>query len=245
MIGLLAAVTLLASGSASAYSLCNTANYPYAGQSVSVKILKTTTTVFGSTPITIAGTVSIVDGCNFSLNEFTFSGVPSVSVYGGIGNGAQAVKLVATTINAPSSPLTQTLTFITTSGSYVSYQDFSQFRFYDEVNNLLIGTADIPNAVISTSSTTTTAATSSGVSAATSATPSTGTGTGAGSGSGLVFGPGTSSGTGSGSGSGSGSSASASPKPPPAVNSSAMHIGLSATLTAPLAFIIVVASIFV
>ncbi|KAJ1336879.1 hypothetical protein BSLG_006640 [Batrachochytrium salamandrivorans] len=78
MIGLLAAVTLLASSGASAYSLCDTAKYPYAGQSVSATILKTTTTAFGSTPITITGTVSVVDGCNVFLRSLSMEALAMV-----------------------------------------------------------------------------------------------------------------------------------------------------------------------
>ena len=67
-------ITILAASSVSGYSLCNTANYPYAGKTISIPILKSSTSkgANGET-VTVSGTVNIVDGCKVTIaNSVSF-----------------------------------------------------------------------------------------------------------------------------------------------------------------------------
>ena len=140
-----------------------------------------------------------------------------------MGSDAAAVKLISDSIPSSKSPITQTYTFISTSGNWVGYNDFTQFRFFEESTGLIVGSASIPNAVVPAASSTASSVISSTAAAAspaatlptaaspTAASPTTGS----------------------------------NPAPAPAAaaaKSAGTQMGLSAALTAPLAFILVVAS---
>lgn len=66
--------SLLAASQTMAYSLCNPRNYPYAGQNVSIPIEATPTKVLSyngqNVPVSASGTITIVDGCSFTVSNF-------------------------------------------------------------------------------------------------------------------------------------------------------------------------------
>eukprot|EP00842_Homolaphlyctis_polyrhiza_P002454 jgi/Hompol1/3209/HPOL_001590-RA len=131
-----------------AYSQCNTANYPYAGRNVSFPITKVIGAGVAGQPVSVTGTITITNGCGFSVSGFSFTGAPSASWFGGVGGSALGVRL--TTDKFPAATIlpnqTYTYTFISTVGNWISYTDFTQFRLFDEDHQLLIAIGNIPNA---------------------------------------------------------------------------------------------------
>ncbi|KAI8927012.1 hypothetical protein BC831DRAFT_454187 [Entophlyctis helioformis] len=134
---------------ASAYSLCNAAVNPYANRTLSIPIVGARATGANNAPLTVSGTISVVDGCTFSINNLAFSGVPAIVIFGGVPPDTNGVRLAAEkfTAPAPGAPINRNVTFISTAGNWVSYTDFVQFRLFDEDNQLLVATADIPNPI--------------------------------------------------------------------------------------------------
>ncbi|KAJ3314709.1 hypothetical protein HDV04_005715 [Boothiomyces sp. JEL0838] len=151
--------------SVAAYSLCNPTNYPYAGLSVTnIPILSTVTqslTVGGkSVPVTVSGSISVVDGCNFATKDLAFSGPASIEFVGRLASdttGDGAVLLSTAQVSASSSPSSQTYTFVSTAGNWVSYNDFDIIELFDPVSKAVIGTATLPakNKPVTTTTTTT------------------------------------------------------------------------------------------
>ncbi|KAJ3355483.1 hypothetical protein HDU91_005672 [Kappamyces sp. JEL0680] len=160
----------------SAYSLCNPTNYPYKGQSlVSIPIKATATKVTpAGDAITVGGSISVIDGCSFSVSGLFFTGPQNATFFGAktaTSDGVDSIRLISNTINATATPFDANYTFITTAGNWASYVDFTQFRLYDPVLKVTIGTADLPSQG-TTSSTSSAAASSSSSSTATSSTTS-------------------------------------------------------------------------
>jgi hypothetical protein len=52
--------------------------------------------------------------------------------------------LVEATVTTSTSQITRDFTFIMNAGSATSYVDFNQFRLYDPITKVVIGTADLP-----------------------------------------------------------------------------------------------------
>ncbi|KAJ3314708.1 hypothetical protein HDV04_005714 [Boothiomyces sp. JEL0838] len=132
-----------------AYSLCNTQNYPYANQVVTDVPFYTpgtvTITVNNQTvPVTVSGSVSVVDGCHFATKDLSFTGPSFVKFVGRKAtdtSGASAVLLSTSVVTSPSS---QTYTFVSTAGNWVSYNDFDLIELFDPVSLAVIGIATLP-----------------------------------------------------------------------------------------------------
>ncbi|KAJ3270680.1 hypothetical protein HDV01_007504 [Terramyces sp. JEL0728] len=138
---------------ASAYSLCDPANYPYSGQSVAnvpfLNLFKAQNIVVNgqSVPVTVSGSVSIVDGCTFATNQLSFSGPASIEFVGRKASdwfGTSAVLLSTLQVDASSLPSSQSYKLISTPGNSVSYNDFDVIELYDPVSGVIIGSATLP-----------------------------------------------------------------------------------------------------
>ena len=130
-----------------AYGKCNPADFPYKGLNVSVPIDLTATrsvTFNGTTtPLTISGTVSIVDGCTIALSNFTFSGVPQAQLFGALSGQADGIRLIEEIFES-GKPYSGQYTLIQTAGNWVKL-NFNQFRFYHNDTKTWIGQADLTN----------------------------------------------------------------------------------------------------
>ncbi|KAJ3309833.1 hypothetical protein HDV04_005612 [Boothiomyces sp. JEL0838] len=131
------------------YSLCDKTNYPYAGQSISIKLVPTVVGVQINNQTVqtgVSGSVSIVDGCDIQLSsDFTLSSGLTCYWYGGQINGP---KDGSDGITLSTSPVTSgtagaIFPFVTSAGNFVSFKDFSQFRLFHKDSQTVIATADI------------------------------------------------------------------------------------------------------
>jgi hypothetical protein len=144
--------------SSAAYELCDKIKYPYAGRNVSVAITASATksiTVDGANvPVTIGGTITVVDGCTFQLSDFVLSGPKSVQWFGASSNtDPAAVRL--TNDDVPATTKGGVFTFITSAGNWVSYNDFTQINVYDAASKSVVGHAVFPPASRASTPTTT------------------------------------------------------------------------------------------
>jgi hypothetical protein len=119
------------------YSLCSESVNPYAGMNVSVSLVRGATlsvTINGTVvPVTVAGTITIVDGCNvrnanlqFKVTGLSFTGPATAMWYGGITGSTDAATLTDD-ILVPNANAT-TYTFRKTAGNWVSYYGFNEIR---------------------------------------------------------------------------------------------------------------------
>ncbi|KAI8915741.1 hypothetical protein EDD86DRAFT_243723 [Gorgonomyces haynaldii] len=127
-------------GSAVAYSLCDTNNYPFANNKTVVQWVRGPTSTLTVNTTTTA--VTVTGSVGFQLLNTSFTGPTSAFVYGGIKGSNVGIKLSRTSIRG--NLTTVTLGFVTDAGAWVSYSDFNQFRLYDEATQILIATADLP-----------------------------------------------------------------------------------------------------
>ena len=144
--------TLLSASSVAAYSFCVASNDIYANNSAAKNIplvRDASLAVIANgvqTPIVISsGTVSVVDGCSFRIDNLVFQGSANGAFYGGLpaNPSYNAVRLSETVIPSGKS-FSGVIPFITTPGSWVSYGDFVQFRLFDPLTNTLLATATLP-----------------------------------------------------------------------------------------------------
>ncbi|KAJ3268669.1 hypothetical protein HDV01_002399 [Terramyces sp. JEL0728] len=134
---------------AAGYSLCDKANYPYAGQSVTVTLVPTISEISlndQSIFTQVSGSITIVDGCNFKLSDdFTMNPLLSCIWAGGKINGPKSgsdgITLSKAAVTSASAG--KVFPFVSTSGNFVSYKDFTQFRLFSQASGVVIATADI------------------------------------------------------------------------------------------------------
>ena len=139
------------------YRKCNANIYPYQGRSVSVPLVPSATRSINVNNVTVAvqvkGTIRVLDGCTFEVSDLTLLGPKSSVWYGGNGTALDGVRLSEETISESQAGLNQTFTFIQTVGSWVAFEDFTQFRLFDVATLSLLATADLPSRSTNTSST--------------------------------------------------------------------------------------------
>ena len=58
------------------FSQCSNTSYPYSGKTVTMQLTKAANVGSGG-PISVSGTITINNGCQFTLSDFIFSGVTS------------------------------------------------------------------------------------------------------------------------------------------------------------------------
>ncbi|KAJ3270679.1 hypothetical protein HDV01_007503 [Terramyces sp. JEL0728] len=138
--------------SIAAYSQCDPANYPYAGQKVvdipfytpgpvSVNINNSTVEVF------VSGSMSIIDGCTFVTNNLSFNGPSYVKFVGKKSTdsfGTNAVLVTTSVATQASSPSSQTYKLVSSAGNWVSYNDFDMVELFDPASGAVIGIATLP-----------------------------------------------------------------------------------------------------
>ncbi|KAJ3091652.1 hypothetical protein HK102_013906 [Quaeritorhiza haematococci] len=169
----LAFLALLGVSGVSAAPCSNAANFPYAGQNVTIPI----TQVSFASPAgegrpnlttTVSGSIRIVDSCSFQLVNFNIANAPesaNIKWYGASSGNTSAVAfpLSQTVVSDRASNLTFQLAQ-TPQGTLldgISFSDFSQFRLFSEQAQWLIATADLPAPSRTTSATATASATPS------------------------------------------------------------------------------------
>ena len=135
-----------------AYSLCDAKNYPYSSAAGSLEYPLVMALDDKTSPVKATGKVQIVDGCTFAVKDFVYNGGPAVW-FGGNGSDTNGIRLSDTVVQPSATPSSATYQFRTAAGSAVSYNDFSQFRLFDEKSLTLVATADIGAAKTTNSST--------------------------------------------------------------------------------------------
>lgn len=151
------AIAALSMSSTTAYSLCDATNYPYSGAAAgSLEYPLVMALDDKTSPVKATGKIQIVDGCTFAVKDFVYNGGPSVW-FGGNGTDTNGIRLSDTVVQPSANPSSATYPFRTAAGSAVSYNDFSQFRLFDEKSLTLVATANI-GAAKTTNSTTNPAA---------------------------------------------------------------------------------------
>jgi hypothetical protein len=140
--------TLVLITSALSYRRCDRERYPFAGQNVTVPIMTTATQVIQvnnvSVPVTVGGSIRVVDGCTFEVLNFTLSGSFTGAWFGGNGTDVNGYRLSSRPVASSQAPSTTRYEFIMNAGSWVSYFDFTQFRLFEVNSNAVIATADLP-----------------------------------------------------------------------------------------------------
>jgi hypothetical protein len=104
--------------------------------------------------VQVKGTIRVIDGCSFQVSDLTLLGPKSSVWYGGNGTAVDGIRLSEATIPESQAGYNETFTFIQTAGSWVAYEDFTQFRLFDVATLSLLATADLPSRSTNTSSTT-------------------------------------------------------------------------------------------
>ncbi|KAI8895599.1 hypothetical protein BC833DRAFT_600706 [Globomyces pollinis-pini] len=130
-----------------AYSICSPNDKIYSNFTIPLlpTATKSITIADKMVPVTVQGTISLVDGCSFAVKDFAFSGPPTAAWYG-IKSTAPAeggVRISPETLSGDKAPLSQTFKFVTTAGASISFRDFDTFQLYDPITQNLIGTAPI------------------------------------------------------------------------------------------------------
>ncbi|KAJ3271369.1 hypothetical protein HDV01_006874 [Terramyces sp. JEL0728] len=134
---------------AAGYSLCDKANYPYSGQSVTIRLVPTANAIqFNNQSVQtgVSGSITIVDGCDFQLSsDFTLNSVLTCTWFGGNINGPKDGLDGITLSNAPVTSASGGTAYqlISTPGNFVSFKDFTQFRLFHQPSQTLIATGDI------------------------------------------------------------------------------------------------------
>lgn len=137
----------------SAYSNCATAAYPYTGKTfapIPFRAVAQTNPKAGNARVSVNGTIQIIDKCNYSLANVSFTGAPYVKIYGGfIGSTMGYTLNQEMLMNSTVSPAgtTKQFPFVSSAGDWVSYNDFNEFRVFDVTNNFLLAVADIPGGI--------------------------------------------------------------------------------------------------
>jgi hypothetical protein len=164
--------------SVSAYGLCSRTNHRFSANLPTVPIQGTATrsvTVNNSVvPVSVSGSIRVVDGCSFQFVNATITGPASLQFFGGRAESdPNAVRLTTDTVTLPLSSSSATYTFIQTAGNWVNYNDFIQINFYDPATSAVFAQAILPGQPNVTSTATGVASTRSGTS--TSASPASST----------------------------------------------------------------------
>ncbi|KAJ3060055.1 hypothetical protein HDU98_003919 [Podochytrium sp. JEL0797] len=91
-----------------------------------------------SLDLVCSGTVVVVDGCSFYVQDFTYSDPSTSAWYAGVGSGADGVvfsETPVTTSNATDSPTYQLKTVV---GAAYAWTSITQLRLFDTANQQLI-----------------------------------------------------------------------------------------------------------
>lgn len=135
--------------SALAYGLCDRTNYPYAGKNVSIPIVPTLTksmTIDSVVhPITVSGTLHVIDGCSFEITNFKLDAPAAVKFYWHGAQGEIDLNGENLTRDSPvdSATTDAVYQFVSTAGDAVRY-DFKQFNLYDPETRSVIAQAVLP-----------------------------------------------------------------------------------------------------
>ena len=84
------------------------------------------------------------------------TGIAQASLFGGNGSIPVGYRLTRNVLTNTTVPVNHTFTFIQEAGSWVSYDDFDQMRFFDESRQFLFAVANFPIKNNGTPTTTTT-----------------------------------------------------------------------------------------
>lgn len=141
-------ITLLGASLCAAYSICDTAIYPYKDKNVTVSLVPSATrAVSGANnatiPVVVSGSVRVVDGCNFQAVGLVITGPATAQFYGSLGS-ALAVVVTPTVIVASPNPQSLSMEFVKTPGASVSWTDFDTISLYDPVTRSLLASAKMP-----------------------------------------------------------------------------------------------------
>jgi hypothetical protein len=155
---------LFLTSAVSAYGLCSRTAHRFSANLPTVPIQATATrsiTREGQViPVTVSGSIRVIDGCSFAMEGVTISGPTSFAIFGGTSESDNAsVRLVTedTSLANRTSPWNATYTFIQTAGNWVNFNDFTQFNLFDPTTNVVFGQARLPGQVSQTATATGTA----------------------------------------------------------------------------------------
>ncbi|KAI9326506.1 hypothetical protein BDR26DRAFT_877136 [Obelidium mucronatum] len=151
----LVAATVVRAGDAPAVDLCKKDSYPkdwIPGKTSAPLVQVSQQQVLNSAnPLYCSGTWVFVDGCTFTIKNFTFLNAYQSQWYGGVVglvNGVpqenkNAVNMVKNVV--PASNLQDaTFNLITTAGASYSFFSVNQLRLFDTLQNQVICTVDLP-----------------------------------------------------------------------------------------------------
>lgn len=129
------------------YTKCDSKVYPFANSAtkVSAPIVQTASVTKSNSPITISGSVDVVDGCTFAVTNFRFLGAGETYWYGAKKGATDGILLTEDFVYSGDVASNRTYKFRTTAGAEASYYDFSQFRLFEKYTNTLIAVADLPD----------------------------------------------------------------------------------------------------
>ncbi|KAJ3062273.1 hypothetical protein HDU98_001830 [Podochytrium sp. JEL0797] len=147
--------SIAAAVDAPAVNLCSKTSYPplfHPGVTTEPLVQVSSSQVLNSAnPLHCSGTFLFVDGCTFTIKNFTFLNAYQSEWYGGVvglvngqvESNQNAVKMVSGFV-AQSNGLDATFNLITTAGAAYSFFSINQLRLFDILQSQLICTIDLP-----------------------------------------------------------------------------------------------------
>jgi hypothetical protein len=100
--------------------------------------------VLQASPITIKGSIAIVDGCNFETRDFEFLNAGVSYWVGGYKGSDDAMTLSDDFVTASAFKKTVKYSLKSTAGSEANFDGFDQFRLFERNTKVLIAIADMP-----------------------------------------------------------------------------------------------------
>ncbi|KAH6561720.1 hypothetical protein BASA50_000642 [Batrachochytrium salamandrivorans] len=177
---LLAAATNsgLVSAQSLPYGLCNKANFQYSTivgtPAATFPIAQIPLVTTSGAPLTVKGSIRIVDGCTFSAIDFQLIGAVNAYWYGGAPNSNEGVTIVDAQVPASPTAANFTYTLTQVAGRQVNWSTFTIMRLLDRADNNLLATVQLPGQLGASAGTTTPAGPTTGAGTTTGPSPPAG-----------------------------------------------------------------------
>ncbi|KAJ8328421.1 hypothetical protein BDV3_005669 [Batrachochytrium dendrobatidis] len=130
------------------YGLCDTANFQYSalvGKPTAVIPIKQIPLVtIAGAPLTVKGSITIIDGCHFEATDFVFTGAGESYWYGSAPGSSDGVTLVDTPVAQSANPAKFSFAFTQVAGRQVNWQSFTEMRLFEKNTNGLLATVTFP-----------------------------------------------------------------------------------------------------